>query len=316
MSTRRRRTARLRRGLLLVGLLGTLAAGGLIAAGPDSDAGPMTRTPLGFLAGDADEVTAHRSWYRLHWPPGGRNEVVTTPQALSVPGAGARGAAIQDADAAAEALAPVAAGGPRDGGPGRVGGPAGPEGDDLGPPAAASPAMRSAEGFDVAAGVVASGEGELVTYTVELEPAVGEDLLALTAAVEEALHDPRSWSGDHRLRRVEDPAEADVRVVLATPDTVDRLCGEAGLRTEGLYSCWNGIFAALNAMRWQRGADDFSDLTTYRRYLVNHEFGHGLGHGHVDCPAPGAAAPVMMQQTITTGACDANGWPYPEASSD
>ena len=69
-------------------------------------------------------------------------------------------------------------------------------------------------------------------------------------------------------------------------------------------------------MRWERGADDFRDLTTYRRYLVNHEFGHGVGHGHVDGPAPGAAALVMMQQTITTGACDANGWPYPDASSD
>ncbi len=316
MSIRRWRAGRLHRGLLPVGLLGLLVAGGLLAAGPDSDAGPTTGVPLGYLGGDADEVTAHRLWWLLDWPPGGRDEAVTTPQALRVPGAGPRGGVTQDADAADDALPPRAAGGTRDGVPGRIGGPAGPEGDDLVPPAAASPARRSAEGFEVAAGIAESGQGELVTYTVELEPTLGADLLALTAAVEEALHDPRSWGRDHRLRRVEDPAHADVRLVLATPHTVDRLCGQAGLRTEGLYSCWSGTFAALNAMRWQRGADDFSDLTTYRRYLVNHEFGHGLGHGHVDCPAPGAAAPVMMQQTITTGACDANGWPYPDAPSD
>ena len=316
MSTRRWRADRLRRGLLLVGLLGLLAAGGLLAAVPDHDVGATASTPLGFLAGDAAEVTAHRSWWRLDWPPGGGGEPATAPQERGVPGAGAHAGGVQDGGEAADALPPLAPGGPPDGVPASGGGAGGPEGYDLGPSATAGPAMRSAEGFQVAAGVAESGEGELVTYTVELEPAVGEDLLALTAAVEEALHDPRSWVRDHRLRRVEDPVEADIRVVLAAPDTVDRLCGEVGLLTEGRYSCWNGTFAALNAMRWERGADDFGDLTTYRRYLVNHEFGHGLGHGHVDCPAPGAAAPVMMQQTITTGACDANGWPYPDVSSD
>ena len=173
---------------------------------------------------------------------------------------------------------------------------------------------RTAEGFEVSPGTARQGSGAVVTYTVEREPAVGADLLALTAAVEEALNDPRSWSRDHTLQRVEDPATADVRVLLATPSTVDRLCAEAGLDTEGRYSCWSGTFAALNARRWRQGAQDFDELTTYRRYLVNHEFGHGLGHGHLECPAPGALAPVMMQQTIGTGGCEANGWPYPDAS--
>lgn len=173
--------------------------------------------------------------------------------------------------------------------------------------------MRTVEGFEVAAGNAVAGRGTTVRYTVEMEPAVDADLLAVTAAVEEALSDPRSWVVDHRLERVDDPNRADVRVVLATPDTVNALCGQAGLRTRGRYSCWNGTFAALNAMRWREGADGFEDLTTYRRYLINHEFGHGLGHGHVDCPAPGAPAPVMMQQTMSTGECEPNGWPYPDA---
>ena len=190
---------------------------------------------------------------------------------------------------------------------------AGTEAMDPGPSDDHAVSLRTVEGFDVAAGSAQAGEGTAVRYTVEMEPAVGADLLAVTAAVEEALNDPRSWVVDHRLERVDDPELADVRVVLATPDTVDELCGEAGLRTDGRYSCWNGTFAALNAMRWRTGAEGFDDLTTYRRYLINHEFGHGLGHGHVDCPAPGAAAPVMMQQTISMGACEANGWPYPDA---
>ncbi|MFP4149297.1 MAG: DUF3152 domain-containing protein [Nitriliruptoraceae bacterium] len=172
-------------------------------------------------------------------------------------------------------------------------------------------ALRTPEGFEVAAGGVAVGDGPEVTYTVEVEPAVGEDLLAFTAAVEEALGDPRSWSRRWRLVRVDDPSEAAVRVLLATPATVDRLCGQVGLRTVGRYSCWTGRFAALNAWRWAEGATDFEDLTTYRRYLVNHEVGHALGFGHVGCEEPGALAPVMMQQSMGTGECVANGWPFP-----
>ncbi len=330
MSTLRWPTRWPRRGLLSVAVVALLAIGGLLASDPSSDrssdrsSDPVSDPvaagsgPLGFLAGDADQVTAHRSWWRLDWPPGRRDETAASLQALSVPGSETRDGSTRQLETNLPADDPgsTSPGAQGDAMAAGAGDRTGAEGNDPGPPATARRAMRSEEGFDVAAGVVESGDGELVSYTIELEPAVAEDLLALTAAVEEALHDPRSWVRDHRLRRVEDPAEADVRVVLATPDTVDRLCGEVGLRTEGLYSCWNGTFAALNAMRWERGADDFEDLTTYRRYLVNHEFGHGLGHGHVDCPAPGAPAPVMMQQTISTGPCHANGWPYPDASSD
>jgi hypothetical protein len=99
--------------------------------------------------------------------------------------------------------------------------------------------------------------------------------------------------------------------VVATPETVDALCARAGLRTAGIYSCWNGRFAALNARRWEVGADGFPDIATYRTYLVNHEVGHGLGYGHLGCPATGEPAPVMMQQSKGLADCVANGWPYP-----
>ncbi len=179
-------------------------------------------------------------------------------------------------------------------------------------PVPVEPAMRTSEGFDVAAGTGQAGDGPILTYTVEIEPAVDEDLATVAAFVEAALHDPRSWVADRTLVRVEDPGDAEVRVLLATPGTVDELCGEVGLRTVGRFSCWTGTFAALNAMRWQAGADAFDDLTAYRYYLVNHEVGHGLGAGHRTCPASGELAPVMMQQTIGTGGCVANSWPYPE----
>lgn len=176
------------------------------------------------------------------------------------------------------------------------------------------PAGTSEEGFVVAPGDTASGDGPTVRYTVEVEPGIGEDLAETVAVVEEALHDPRGWAADIRFERTADPDDARIRVLLASPGTVDRLCAEVGLETVGVFSCWNQTFAALNSMRWNDGADAFGDLRTYRHYLVNHEVGHGLGQAHVDCPGPGEPAPVMMQQTLGTDGCVPNGWVYPDVA--
>jgi len=68
----------------------------------------------------------------------------------------------------------------------------------------------------------------------------------------------------------------------------------------------------INLDRWNGGAAGFAGpLADYRRYVVNHEVGHALGYEHRGCPATGALAPVMMQQTKGTGACMPNPWPYP-----
>ena len=100
---------------------------------------------------------------------------------------------------------------------------------------------------------------------------------------------------------------------IVTPKTTDRLC--APYLTRGEVSCQNGNRVVLNAKRWLLGADSYgSDLTNYRRYLVNHEFGHALGKHHVDCPGPGKLAPVMMQQTKGLGGCRKN--PWPQSSKD
>ena len=103
---------------------------------------------------------------------------------------------------------------------------------------------------------------------------------------------------------------AELHAYIVTPGTTDELC--APLQTQGEVSCQNGDRVVLNAKRWVRGADAYGrDLVGYRRYLVNHEFGHYIGYGHVQCPGRGKPAPVMMQQTKGLDGCTPVSWPYP-----
>jgi len=149
-----------------------------------------------------------------------------------------------------------------------------------------------------------------LTYAVEVEGGLGVDVDAFTRSVEQTLADQRSWTSDGRraLQRVDGPA--DVRVALASPATVDRLC--APLHTNGRYSCASGDRAVLNAGRWLTGAKAYAGrLADYRAYLVNHEVGHVLGAHHTGCPGAGQVAPVMLQQTLGLDGCLPGPWPHP-----
>ncbi len=159
----------------------------------------------------------------------------------------------------------------------------------------------------------APGAGTVRSVRVEVEEGLPVDGEVFAQAVLSTLNDARGWGATDGVTFSRTAADdASIRVVLASPATTDRLC--APLQTEGLYSCGNSStgVAVLNFHRWVSGAADFGDdVVTYRHYLVNHEVGHVLGHGHESCPAPGEVAPVMVQQTITTDGCLPNGWPSP-----
>jgi hypothetical protein len=165
---------------------------------------------------------------------------------------------------------------------------------------------------------VSLAPGRTVRYTVEAEGGLKVDLANFSSQVRDVLTGDRGWEAKDRVRfgnvtaaAVAKGAAVDVHITLASPDTVDREC--APLRTLGKVSCHSGSRVMLNVMRWLKGAASYGDdLASYRIYLINHEVGHSLGHGHSTCPKPGASAPVMVQQTLGLQGCKA--WPYPVMS--
>lgn len=165
--------------------------------------------------------------------------------------------------------------------------------------------------FDTVAGASeVIGVGELVTYKVEVEEDLAFPGKEVARTVDETLTDRRGWtaSGNHALQRRD--SETDVRIVLATPGTTDSLC--APLDTGGRLSCRTGDVVVLNAWRWMNGSPAYAgDIKNYRRYLINHEFGHALGEPHESCQGEGELAPVMLQQTKGVDACLPNPWPVP-----
>lgn len=154
------------------------------------------------------------------------------------------------------------------------------------------------------------------TVRVGLQVEEGADIDAVEAAriVSQTLGDPRGWQTENRVRfRAVGPAavrdgEVDITIVIASPTQTDALCKP--LRTNGQVSCFNLRKAVLNSARWMLGVQSYgTELAAYRQYMVNHEVGHGLYHGHVECTGKGALAPIMLQQTKGLDGCRPNAWP-------
>jgi ssRNA-specific RNase YbeY (16S rRNA maturation enzyme) len=156
--------------------------------------------------------------------------------------------------------------------------------------------------------------GTVVNFDVQREKGVPVEINAAARTIQSVLNDRRSWraSGKWRFQLVSSPASADLHVYITTPATTDRLC--APLLTRGEVSCQNGDRVVLNARRWVSGADTYgTDITNYRRYLVNHEVGHALGYQHTTCDGKGRSAQIMVQQTKSLDGCRPNPWPFPRA---
>lgn len=116
------------------------------------------------------------------------------------------------------------------------------------------------------------------------------------------LNSPDGWSQQGYV--FEQQPHGHVHIRLSSSETIDKTCG-----LSGKLSCaeLGGKHMYLNADRWFHGAPKSKlSLEDYRQYMVSHEIGHILGHGHATCKGKGQLAPIMMQQTRGIGECIPN----------
>ncbi|MBB2945292.1 hypothetical protein FB565_005025 [Actinoplanes lutulentus] len=168
-------------------------------------------------------------------------------------------------------------------------------------------------------GPIVGSKGQVRRFRVAVEKGSNEDAEVFAAQVQAILGDKRSWigNGNVRLQMVTGADKADFTVYLATRDTAGQMCAQGGtnIRVGGVpyTSCRTTGKAIINLDRWRLSAKPYLDakinLATYRQYVINHEVGHELGHGHQGCPKAGGPAPVMVQQTLTLRGCVPYAWP-------
>ncbi|WP_189878648.1 DUF3152 domain-containing protein [Streptomyces bluensis] len=158
------------------------------------------------------------------------------------------------------------------------------------------------------------GRGRTLRYQVDVEKGIALSAEDVAEEVERILGDSRGWTSDGQsaFQRVSGGA-TDFVVRVATPGTVDAICGKSGLNTRGEVNCRVGADVMVNLKRWELATPVYAeDVTAYRALIINHEVGHFLGHGHVGCPGRGKPAPAMMQQIKGMNGCAPNVWPYDE----
>ncbi|HEY1484680.1 MAG TPA: DUF3152 domain-containing protein [Micromonosporaceae bacterium] len=164
-------------------------------------------------------------------------------------------------------------------------------------------------------GPVLGTAGPIRRFGVAIESNIKvQGMAAFVAKIDKTLGDPRSWVGGHqyRLQQVPQSSPHQFTIYLTTPQTTNRLC--APLPSNGYTSCRQGAKVVLNLARWMTSVPYYTKdkvvLDTYRTYMINHETGHALGHGHELCPGNGRLAPVMEQQTLGLHGCEPNPWVY------
>ncbi|MFD9905476.1 DUF3152 domain-containing protein [Streptomyces sp. NPDC059063] len=181
---------------------------------------------------------------------------------------------------------------------------------------AASGHFQAMPGFDKA-----PGKGQKFRYRVDVEKGMGLDGELFAQAVQKTLNDDRSWAhgGARTFERISS-GKPDFVITLASPVTTAKWCAKSGLDTlQQNVSCDSSMTdrIMINAYRWAQGAKTYGDhIHPYRQMLINHEVGHRLGHGHVDCQRDGELAPVMQQQTKFLEhdgiRCKPNPWAFPK----
>lgn len=148
------------------------------------------------------------------------------------------------------------------------------------------------------------------TYTVKTDQS-SSSLATFSALANQTLNDPRGWA-QLGVSFKEVPSGGQFNLILAAAHRVPSYAPGA---CSAEWSCRVGVSVIINEMRWNGATPAWNSagggLRDYRHMVVNHEVGHWLGHDHRSCSAPGAYAPLMLQQSIDLQGCKFNPWPLP-----
>ena len=146
-----------------------------------------------------------------------------------------------------------------------------------------------------------------IDYRVEVR-SPDPDLADAAATITSVLEDPRGWQQANIDFR--QSPDAPYTIMVVEGEEAQALCQPYDVG--GRFSCQNGPFVVLNAIRWREAVPHWpGDVASYRTMLINHEVGHLLGMHHLRCTVAGGVAPVMEQQSGTLRGCQANPWPTP-----
>lgn len=150
--------------------------------------------------------------------------------------------------------------------------------------------------------------GRVVTYAISTKGATSANLAEFSAQVNQTLNDGRGWAQlGVSFREV--ASGGNFSLVLSEAALVPSF--SAGCDTE--WSCRVGSAVIINDNRWRGASEAWNaaggSMRDYRHMVINHEVGHWLGHGHLNCAGAGQLAPVMQQQSIDLQGCSFNPWP-------
>ncbi|WP_369275962.1 DUF3152 domain-containing protein [Streptomyces sp. R11] len=112
-----------------------------------------------------------------------------------------------------------------------------------------SPVPQRSEGHAV-------GRGTVCRYTVQVEDGIGVDPAAAAGPGPPHTCRHRGWTRDGLQLVASSPYDFTVKI--ASPATVDRICGIAGLNTRGGLNCSVGRQVVANSTRWNTGSQQFT----------------------------------------------------------
>ncbi len=148
-----------------------------------------------------------------------------------------------------------------------------------------------------------------LTYCVNARGVSDSYLDGLKVKLASVYADLRGWNLDGQVVFNYGTANCDFTVWMSSPAQMTSF----GAVCDSYWNCDVGQNVIINVDRWNSTSDAWKQyggsLEDYHTMAINHETGHMLGFGHNTCPAPGALAPVMMQESIDLQGCVFNIWP-------